>query len=121
MTTIDVTKNVQPDISEYFGEFDNLVSNDEINFHFDQDVTIDDIVIDVDGTVSYEVILTYPASRRSLLVGSATNADFIMNHDTSSANLWYSVPAWTQLQISITSATSSPSLKVLAIGRGGMG
>ena len=116
MADTNLTQRVRPGIEEYYTR-STPDAGDTINFHFDSPFQLNDLIIDQTDSTSctYDVNLIYPASQMTLPITTSQSSNYYLNADQSTRNLWYRIPAWTILQISVSSATSAV-LEVTAIG-----
>ena len=90
---------------------------DSISMVFDNDVILDDITIRNPGsTVTFQVSLIYSTGNTIQLSGPTT--DFSINRPGDPSNVWYRVPRWSRIKVSIDPNSFNGTLQISAIGRG---
>lgn len=119
MADVNLIKNVSPGLSEYVA-CESLNANDSLSFEFNQEITIDDIVLDTVGEgTAYNVYFLYPASGQKgyILYNFPISSHWFLNAgDNLAGKLWYHLPARTKL---IFVPSTSVTLKVTVLGRSG--
>ena len=121
MATTRFIQNIQPNYREYFASISVAEQNDTIEFEFDSDFIMDEILLKGGGSNRYRITLTYPASQTVGILedmGSPVSQWFLNEPNNRSKN-WYQVPFKTILSIIVTNASpSSEQLSLLVMGRG---
>lgn len=118
------TFSVSPGLAEYAAKIKPSTSGDDLKIEFNSEVTMEDIVVDINSaTLTYDINVLYPASQKALQIKGGLTSDYAMNRDInlneSKTNLWYSVPPRTALQIKVSGLTTADDIDVVVIGRGG--
>lgn len=116
MADVNLIKNVAPGLSEYVA-CESLSANDSLSFEFNQEITIDDIVLDSVGEgTTYDVYFLYPASGQKgyILYDIPVSSWFLNAGDNLAGKRWSHLPARTKLVF----VPSTPvTLTVTVIGR----
>jgi hypothetical protein len=93
-----------------------LGQNDSLNMVFDNDVIIDDVTVLNPSAVSFSVTLVY-ATGNSIDLSGGNVTSFSINKPGDSSNIWYRIPRWSKIKISIANDSTDGILQVSAIGR----
>jgi hypothetical protein len=93
-----------------------LGRNDSLSLVFDDDVILDDITIRNPNGVIFGVSLIYSTGNTIELTPSYTT-DFSINKPGDSSNIWYRIPRWSKIKISISPESYDGVMQISAIGR----
>lgn len=118
MADVNLIKNVASGLSEYVA-CESLSANDSLSFEFNQEITVDDIVLDSVGEgTTYDVYFLYPASGQKgyILYNIPISSWFLNAVDNLAGKLWYHLPVRTKL---VFVPSTSATIKVTVVGRSG--
>lgn len=93
-----------------------LGTHDSQSLVFDNDLIIDDITVLVSGSTLFAVTLVYSTGNSIDLSGGYVSS-FSINKPGDASNIWYRVPGWSKVKISIHPEQSDGLLQVSVIGR----
>lgn len=129
MASIQLFKNVLSGTSEYTfagstGSGGSLGTSDSISFVFDNDFTIDDILVAPLGDINmnFNAYIVYPSGNTQSLQDAtntvAVNAPYRLNYDEATRNMWFRIPKWSVLQFVIGEITTGGPFQISVLGRG---
>tara|TARA_B100000609_G_C17212903_1_gene434840 strand:+ start:1221 stop:1634 length:414 start_codon:yes stop_codon:yes gene_type:complete len=96
-------------------------AGDKIQFVFDNDFTIDDMVISAldSGTFVWKARLFYPTGHSAEIADATVSSNaFVLNDNDSSRNMWFRISKWTVLELELIENASTGAFQVSVVGRG---
>ena len=101
-------------------------AGDSIIFEFNEEATIDDVLLNVTSATSgdeFNIEIWYPSSDQTAPVGdlslSGTDGHFFLNSSEGVGKIWYRIPARGHLRVTNTTLDSTAQVNLVALGRGG--
>ncbi len=133
MTTLRVVKNVLSGSGDYvFSAFvttgsGGLVGGDSVELVFDNDIILGDVM--VQGVTAsgldfnIRLYLEYPTGNVLDVTQAGTEkitstAPFQINNNASDRNLWFRVPKWTVLRLTVDAVFGDGTFQLAVVGRG---
>ena len=102
MASVYMIKNVCSELTEYIG-YATLSTSEELSFEFNDEITLDDIIVAADITPSLKLSIFYPSMNQEAVLNNITAKNYFLNsvEVESVANIagkrWYRLPSRTKL------------------------
>lgn len=128
MASILYKKDISSGIAEYHGKTSDLAIGESITFEFTDEVTVDEIVFQLentDGSSRYDVNINYPNSGTTATINGGeyievgTNGNWFLNQ-TNAGKKWYRLPAWSTIDVTRLEGggtTTNPTITLMVLGR----
>ena len=106
-----------PGFSELSASLRVTANNDVLSFEFENDFTVEDIVVNVDDSLSYDVSLVFP-SKLEFKLADTSSLYWFLNVPSNQGKNWYRLPAKSKIKVFVDSYSAARLLSLCVLGRG---